>query len=246
MSPPFASPNRWAFRRSSRTFAQSAFKARWMNICLSPWEARKSPCLRLRARSERWRTPAAMCRRRASRWLVEQVGEQTGRTIRRQNTEATRVFSAQSAYLHDLDTARRRTAWNGCVGKELGSGRGDRRKNGDDGRSSRRLVYRIHTESGHRGLGGIRRRDNPQTHRGSSRASDLGRVFCKAVPSASISFPVPPGIVTRTIDPKTSQLATPACPDSFEETFIEGSEPTVFCELHNPSVIDRIKDLFGM
>ncbi|HET7058503.1 MAG TPA: penicillin-binding transpeptidase domain-containing protein, partial [Nitrospiraceae bacterium] len=69
--------------------------------------------------------------------------------------------------------------------------------------------------------------------------------FRKAVPALS-DFPIPPGIVTRAIDPHTAQLATTACPDSLEESFMEGTEPTLFCEIHNPGMLERLKDLFGM
>jgi hypothetical protein len=66
------------------------------------------------------------------------------------------------------------------------------------------------------------------------------------VPVLSIDFPIPAGIVTRTIDPHTAQLATTACPDSFEESFMEGTEPTIFCETHDPGMLERLKNIFGM
>ncbi len=178
--------------------------------------------------------------------VVEQVGEQTGRTIRRQNTEATRVFSAQSTYLMTSilqGVVQRGTA---VSAKSWGLAAAIAGKTGttDDHRDAWFIGYTPNLV-----IGVWVGFDGGTTLKltGAQAALPIWvEFFRKAVPSASISFPVPPGIVTRTIDPKTSQLATPACPDSFEETFIEGSEPTVFCELHNPSVIDRIKDLFGM
>lgn len=54
----------------------------------------------------------------------------------------------------------------------------------------------------------------------------------QVIPHDSSDFSKPIGIVTRTIDPSTGLLATPACPERFEEVFIEGTEPTDYCPLH--------------
>jgi hypothetical protein len=45
-------------------------------------------------------------------------------------------------------------------------------------------------------------------------------------------FPVPEGIAVLDIDPETLQLATPSCPTTRREVFIQGSAPTEFCERH--------------
>ena len=45
-------------------------------------------------------------------------------------------------------------------------------------------------------------------------------------------FAVPEGMTALDIDPETLQLATPACPVTRHEVFIQGSEPTEFCERH--------------
>ena len=70
--------------------------------------------------------------------------------------------------------------------------------------------------------------------------------FRRAVPSPSPSFQAPPGIAIRTIDPQTGQLATSGCPQTIEETFVEGTEPAVLCELHSPGMLDRLKNIFGL
>ena len=70
--------------------------------------------------------------------------------------------------------------------------------------------------------------------------------FHKAVPHVAGDFAVPSGIVFRMIDPQTTQLATSSCPQAREEVFIEGTEPTVFCELHSPGFLDRLKHIFGL
>jgi penicillin-binding protein 1B len=48
----------------------------------------------------------------------------------------------------------------------------------------------------------------------------------------SIPFEVPPGVVFDDIDPETGKLATPGCPRVIAESFLEGAEPTEFCDLH--------------
>jgi penicillin-binding protein 1B len=45
-------------------------------------------------------------------------------------------------------------------------------------------------------------------------------------------FSVPEGLTALDVDPETLQLATPACPVTRREVFIQGSEPTEFCERH--------------
>src|SRR5258706_2508745 len=48
----------------------------------------------------------------------------------------------------------------------------------------------------------------------------------------SVSFNVPDGITFVDIDPESGKLPTPNCPKLFTETFIAGTEPHEFCELH--------------
>jgi len=45
-------------------------------------------------------------------------------------------------------------------------------------------------------------------------------------------FPVPNGVVSRTICSQTGLLANPACPETETELFREGSEPTGYCDVH--------------
>jgi membrane carboxypeptidase/penicillin-binding protein len=70
--------------------------------------------------------------------------------------------------------------------------------------------------------------------------------FQKAIAMSINDFPVPAGVVSRMIDPQTTQLATSYCPEAREEIFIEGTEPTIFCEVHSPGFIDQLKHMFGM
>lgn len=58
-------------------------------------------------------------------------------------------------------------------------------------------------------------------------------------------FTPPSGIVARAIDPKTGQLATSQCPEQVEEVFIEGTEPTVYCEVHGGGIWERLRHRFG-
>jgi 1A family penicillin-binding protein len=48
----------------------------------------------------------------------------------------------------------------------------------------------------------------------------------------SLPFEPPEGVVFAEIDPETGQLATPGCPHSLSESFLQGSAPAEFCALH--------------
>jgi penicillin-binding protein 1B len=45
-------------------------------------------------------------------------------------------------------------------------------------------------------------------------------------------FDAPDGVQSVTIDPESSELATPNCPATREEVYVSGSAPTQMCELH--------------
>ncbi|MEZ5066794.1 MAG: PBP1A family penicillin-binding protein [bacterium] len=45
-------------------------------------------------------------------------------------------------------------------------------------------------------------------------------------------FPVPPGVTWRTVCTASGVLATPACPETYSEIFVEGDEPKVRCPVH--------------
>jgi penicillin-binding protein 1B len=67
----------------------------------------------------------------------------------------------------------------------------------------------------------------------------------RMLPEQAPPFSPPSGIVTRAIDPKTGQLATSQCPEQVEEVFIEGTEPTVYCEVHGGGLWERLRHTFG-
>jgi membrane carboxypeptidase/penicillin-binding protein len=51
----------------------------------------------------------------------------------------------------------------------------------------------------------------------------------------SPDFPAPRNIVLVEVDPETGQLATPGCPITRFEVFVEGTEPQEECQLHGHS-----------
>lgn len=67
----------------------------------------------------------------------------------------------------------------------------------------------------------------------------------QVIPADSPDFVAPPGVVVREIDPITGQLATSKCPERLPEVFIEGTEPTVYCEVHGEGFWERLKHAFG-
>ena len=66
------------------------------------------------------------------------------------------------------------------------------------------------------------------------------------IPADSPDFPVPSGIVSRAIDPRTGQLATAQCPEQVTEVFLEGTEPSVYCEVHGGGFWERVKHTLGL
>jgi 1A family penicillin-binding protein len=71
---------------------------------------------------------------------------------------------------------------------------------------------------------------------------DLAR---RIIPPTVPAFVMPPGVVARDIDPKTGQLATSQCPEQVSEVFIEGTEPSVYCEVHGEGIWERLRHTFG-
>jgi penicillin-binding protein 1B len=67
----------------------------------------------------------------------------------------------------------------------------------------------------------------------------------RLLPEQTPPFPQPSGVVMRVIDPKTGQLATSQCPEQVDEVFIEGTEPTVYCEVHGGGIWERLRHTFG-
>lgn len=178
--------------------------------------------------------------------LVEQVTEHAGLPIRQQHAETTQAFSPQSGYLvtsmlqgvvlRGTAMASQRMGLTAKIAGKTGTT--------DDHRDAWFIGYTpdlvVGVWVGFDGGATLKLT-------GAQAALPIWvDFFRKAVPALSVDFPVPPGIVTRTIDPHTAQLATTACPDSLEESFIEGTEPTLFCEIHNPGMLDRLKNLFGL
>lgn len=69
---------------------------------------------------------------------------------------------------------------------------------------------------------------------GSQAALPIWTEFMKSALAGrpSIPFEVPDGITFAEIDRDTGKLATPGCPRTYNESFISGTEPTEYCELH--------------
>ncbi|HEV2287726.1 MAG TPA: PBP1A family penicillin-binding protein [Candidatus Acidoferrales bacterium] len=64
-------------------------------------------------------------------------------------------------------------------------------------------------------------------------------------------FPEPQGLVNVTVDPQSGDLATVNCPDTVNEVYIAGTEPTAFCPdngaggLSNAPPVSWLSHLFG-
>ncbi len=69
---------------------------------------------------------------------------------------------------------------------------------------------------------------------GSAAAVPIFAEFVRRLPAYyfEVPFPSSPGVVTVDIDPVSGKFRTEACPQSFAELFVSGTEPTEPCPLH--------------
>jgi membrane carboxypeptidase/penicillin-binding protein len=58
-------------------------------------------------------------------------------------------------------------------------------------------------------------------------------------------FAVPTGVVAVLIDPTTGKLATPECPETQREYFIQGTQPGELCEEHGSTLLTYHNDDLG-
>jgi len=76
--------------------------------------------------------------------------------------------------------------------------------------------------------------NRPVSLSGSQAALPIWTQFMKNATAghANAAFEVPEGITFAEIDRDTGKLALPGCPRTISESFISGTEPTEYCELH--------------
>jgi penicillin-binding protein 1B len=76
--------------------------------------------------------------------------------------------------------------------------------------------------------------NQPVSLSGTQAALPIWVSFMKAALAGrpSIAFEEPEGITSVEIDRDTGKLALPTCPRTFTESFISGTEPGEYCELH--------------
>ena len=60
------------------------------------------------------------------------------------------------------------------------------------------------------------------------------------------SFSPPSGVIQLTLDKATNEIATPACPDDYLASFIEGTQPTQTCEQSAPEQRTLVQKIFGL
>jgi penicillin-binding protein 1B len=76
--------------------------------------------------------------------------------------------------------------------------------------------------------------NQPVSLSGSQAALPIWTQFMKSATAGELSdeFEVPEGITFAQIDRNTGKLAVPGCPNTINESFLAGTEPTEYCELH--------------
>ena len=76
--------------------------------------------------------------------------------------------------------------------------------------------------------------NQPLSLSGSQAALPIWADFMKSALAGQPSMPfrAPGGVTFVEIDRDTGQLATPSCPRTLNESFLEGTQPVVYCEIH--------------
>ncbi len=76
--------------------------------------------------------------------------------------------------------------------------------------------------------------NKPMSLTGTQAALPIWTQFMKTALAgrASVAFEAPGGITFADIDRDTGKLALPGCPRVYNESFLSGTEPTEYCELH--------------
>jgi penicillin-binding protein 1B len=76
--------------------------------------------------------------------------------------------------------------------------------------------------------------NKPLSLSGSQAALPIWTEFMKSALAGrpSVPFEAPPGVTFVQIDRATGKRATPLCPSTITEVFLEGTEPVDYCELH--------------
>jgi penicillin-binding protein 1B len=76
--------------------------------------------------------------------------------------------------------------------------------------------------------------NQPVALTGTQAALPIWTAFMKAATAgrASVPFEVPDGVTFAEIDRDTGKLALPTCPRIFTESFLAGTEPREYCEIH--------------
>jgi penicillin-binding protein 1B len=76
--------------------------------------------------------------------------------------------------------------------------------------------------------------NRPLSLSGSQAALPIWTEFMKSALAGrpGVSFEEPDGVTFAQIDRETGKLASPGCPRTRTEVFLDGTAPTEFCELH--------------
>src|SRR5687767_7424064 len=76
--------------------------------------------------------------------------------------------------------------------------------------------------------------NRPVSLSGTQAALPIWTDFMKAALAGrpNAAFEVPEGVTFAGIDRDTGKLALPSCPRTYDESFLAGTEPVEYCELH--------------
>ncbi len=179
-------------------------------------------------------------------WVIREVADRNNRPLARHESITEQAISPQSAFLVNeilQGVVQRGTARSAVSLGYRGAAAG---KTGttDDTRDAWFVGY---TEE-RLGLIWVGYDDNAKT--GLTGATGALPIWTDMMRRAGASrggrgFSVPAGLVRRTIDPETGQLASRSCPEWVDESFVAGTEPTRTCELHRRRMRRWLDRLLG-
>ncbi|MEW6440318.1 MAG: PBP1A family penicillin-binding protein [bacterium] len=164
--------------------------------------------------------------------VIRKVLDKDGTTLKRKGLELEQVASAQACYLltHLLEGVFQRGTARG-VGREIPVAAAGKTGTTNDYRDAWFAGYTPRLVA----LAWVGF-DTPRST-GLSGAQAALPIWCEFMKVASSGLPredfvPPPGIVFHKIDRLNGLLATPNCPDTVEEAFLEGTGPSELCPLH--------------
>jgi penicillin-binding protein 1A len=168
-------------------------------------------------------------------YAIESVEDENGRVLERHESASREVLSPETAYIVTNMLESVLTNGTGWAARAWGFDHPAAGKTGttNDCTDAWFVGYTTRVVCG-TWVGFDDRRSLGNGMTGAVAALPIWTEFMKAAHAGLPHEPFrrPPGVITRRICSTTGALAAPACPDTYDEVFIEGTEPAEPCPVH--------------